>query len=396
MRARAQATAVQARLDAGERLGPLAGLPVAVKDSFAVEGLPRRLGLASARRSERDAEAVASLRAAGAVLIGTTAMDQLAWTMSGHSPGMPTCINPALPGRCPGGSSAGAAAAVAAGIVALALGSDSAGSTRVPATWCGVVGFKPTFGAISLTGCAPLAKRFDTAGILAPNVTAAAVAFDVLRSADAPQIAPWPAAPQSLAERCPPRAGIPTHMIAAGECDASVSAAWAHTQERLSRACQSIIKIEDRFRAPGMGTIFAAELAARWAQAARSQPPELLAPAVAEGIEHGERIAASAYIRAADAIDEARRHALSLFERVDLLALPVAPVLPPAVQSPAPVAVASAFTRIWSAYGMPAIAIPLPAWPGAGVQLVGAPGRDRQLLDFAAVLERMLDEEATA
>ena len=129
-------------------LGPLGGVPVAVKDNYEVAGVPSTLGLAAplARAPSTDAEAVARLRGAGAIVIGTTAMDQLAWSMNGTAPDRPELENPAAPGRVTGGSSGGSAAAVAAGIVPVALGSDTAGSVRVPAAWCGVLGFKPTRG----------------------------------------------------------------------------------------------------------------------------------------------------------------------------------------------------------------------------------------------------------
>ena len=169
-RAQAEAASLHAVLRDDGAPGPLCGAPVAVKDAFAVGGLPQHLGLSRAVVSDRDAAAVATLRGAGAIVIGTTAMDQLAWTMTGQAPGYPRCENPLLPGHSPGGSSGGAAAAVAAGVVPLALAADSAGSVRVPGAWCGVVAFKPSFGAIDLDGCAPLAPPLDTAGILARGV----------------------------------------------------------------------------------------------------------------------------------------------------------------------------------------------------------------------------------
>src|SRR5438874_602516 len=100
-------------------------------------------------RPDRDAAAVRLLRDAGSILLGKLAMHQLGWGMSGQTPGRPLCTNPYAPGRQPGGSSSGSAIAVSAGIVPIALGGDTGGSVRIPAAWCGVVGYKPTRAAIS-------------------------------------------------------------------------------------------------------------------------------------------------------------------------------------------------------------------------------------------------------
>ena len=202
--------------------------PVAVKDAFAVNGLRQHLGPTRDVVSERDALAVRKLSEAGAVVIGTTAMDQLAWTMTGQAPGYTRCDNPLLPGRSPGGSSGGAAAAVAAGIVPLAVAVDPAGSVRVPAAWCGAVWFKPSSGAIDLDGCAPLAPCLDTAGIVARHVDDCRLAFGVLSTGE----------PEAPVRTTAPRLGIPASLTAEAGCDAGVLAIWgphARTHERRCR-----------------------------------------------------------------------------------------------------------------------------------------------------------------
>lgn len=415
----AAADAIDARRAAGDAPGPLSGMPVAVKDSFAVAGLPRRLGLSEAPVSESDAAAVARLREAGAIPIGTTAMDQLAWGMSGRAPGMPRYRNPAMPGRSTGGSSGGAAAAVAAGIVEVALGGDTAGSVRLPATWCGQVGFKPTFGAIAIDGCAPLARRFDTVGIIARSVTGAAAAFSALAINErAPTAGLAHETPSSAGERAPSaalgsgiapprsdlgeplqsagglRVGVPVAMLAQSRCEEAVEAAWRETLARVHAQIGSVRELEATFPTRGMGKILAAELAARWADAVRRQQPERLESSVQEGVQRGESIAATDYVRAEDAVSRAARHAVEVFSEVDLLALPVAPIAPAPEDRPASVAIASAFTRCWSAYGWPAIALPIRTAPGIGLQLVAAPGEDLRLLAFAARIERALDGSA--
>jgi Asp-tRNA(Asn)/Glu-tRNA(Gln) amidotransferase A subunit family amidase len=166
----------------GERPGALFGVAVGVKDVFRVEGLPTRAGsrLPAAVLGGAEAEAVRRLRAAGAVVLGKTVTTEFAY----YEPG-PT-RNPRAPGRTPGGSSSGSAAAVAAGLVPLALGTQTIGSICRPAAFCGVVGFKPSFGRVPTAGLIPLAPSYDHVGVLAANVEwarrAAAVLLDGWRT----------------------------------------------------------------------------------------------------------------------------------------------------------------------------------------------------------------------
>lgn len=160
-----------ALLASGRPGGPLAGLTLAVKDLFDIAGVVTGAGnptyAATHRAAESTARAVTQLVAGGASVVGKTITDELAYSLSGTNIHYGTPRNVAAPGRIPGGSSAGSAAAVAAGLVDFALGTDTAGSIRVPASYCGIVGWRPTHGAISLDGVVPLAPSFDTAGLLA-------------------------------------------------------------------------------------------------------------------------------------------------------------------------------------------------------------------------------------
>lgn len=388
-RAEADAASLHAVLRGDGSPGPLCGAPVAVKDAFAVRGLPRHLGLAArAVLSDDDAAAVRALREAGAIVIGTTAMDQLAWTMTGQAPGYPRCENPLLPGHSPGGSSGGAAAAVAAGIAPLALAADSAGSIRVPGAWCGVVAFKPTFGAIDLDGCAPLAPPLDTAGLLARGVDDCRLAFAALSAGDASR-----PAGQLLAEGSGPlRVGVPAGVIAATDCEAAVLAAWERTLERLDGERIEIRDVGSPRQVRGVGAIFAAHLAASWGDRVDAEPPDLVNPEVRAGVDFGRSLTATDYLRASEALAAARRLAPSLFGDVDVLILPTAPILPPTLEQPAPVSVASAFTRPWSAFGCPAISLPCAVREvsGCGAQIVARPGDDLRLLGWAGELEALI------
>ena len=157
---------------AGRATGPLAGLSVAIKDNIDVAGWPTRagLGLIDPPRAERDAPVVAALRSAGAILVGKTAMDEAALGASGDNPHSGRIDNPRGQGRSPGGSSGGSAAAVAAGLCDAALGTDTLGSVRIPAAYCGVVGLKPTRGLLPTAGVVPLSWSLDHVGILAGSV----------------------------------------------------------------------------------------------------------------------------------------------------------------------------------------------------------------------------------
>lgn len=177
--------------------GPLSGLRFAVKDIFDVEGYRTGCGspvkLAEAAPARAHAPPVAALLAAGARFVGKTHTEELAWSLFGTNAHFGTPINPAAPDRVPGGSSSGSASAVAAGLCDVALGSDTGGSVRAPASFCGLYGLRPTHGAISLANCMPLAASFDTAGFFARDAATLARAADVLlpgRSASAPGLRP--------------------------------------------------------------------------------------------------------------------------------------------------------------------------------------------------------------
>jgi aspartyl-tRNA(Asn)/glutamyl-tRNA(Gln) amidotransferase subunit A len=376
------AKAAAARVRTGAGIRPLDGIPVAVKDAFAVRGLARHLGLARVEVSDRDAAAVIRLREAGAIVIGTTAMDQLGWTMTGQAPGYPRLENPLSPGRSPGGSSGGAAAAVAAGIVPLAIGVDSAGSVRLPAAWCGVVGFKPSFGAIDLDGCAPLAPCLDTAGFFAREVDDCRRAFAAL--SDVPAVS----APDAVI----PRVGIPAALIAGTDCDPAVLAVFRRGMGALERARIAVHEVGAPPAVRGIGAVFAANLAARWGEVVDSEPPDRVHPDVQAGVEYGRSVTLPDYLRACDALAAARRRATSLFAEVDMLAVPASPILPPPLDDPAPVSVASAFTRPWSAFGWPAVTLPCAVGEGAGhaIQFVAPAGEDVWLLEWASRLHEIV------
>lgn len=169
--------------------GPLAGVPLAVKDMFATAGIKTTYGSAIFRDHlpRRTARAVRLLEVAGAVLVGKANLHEFAWGVTSQNPHWGTVANPIRPDRVAGGSSGGNAAALADRQCLIGLGTDTGGSIRIPSACCGVVGFKPPFGAVSTRGALPLAPSFDTAGPMARSAADCALIYSVLTGRPAPR-----------------------------------------------------------------------------------------------------------------------------------------------------------------------------------------------------------------
>ncbi|MGB8436452.1 MAG: amidase, partial [Burkholderiales bacterium] len=167
--AQAAARSSDERWHRGASWGPLDGIPLAVKDNIDVAGLPAAAGIGAfkARIAQRDATCIARLRERGAVFLGKTLMDEAALGALGDNSVFGRCHNPRALDHTAGGSSSGSAAAVAAGLCIAALGTDTLGSVRIPASYCGIVGFVPSTGRVDSTGVLPLAPSLDRIGVLA-------------------------------------------------------------------------------------------------------------------------------------------------------------------------------------------------------------------------------------
>lgn len=218
---------------------PLAGIPISIKDLFDVAGEVTRAGskaLAEAPPARADAPVVARLRAAGAVIVGRTNMSEFAYSGIGLNPHYGTPRNPwdRATGRVPGGSSSGAAVSVADGMAAMGLGSDTAGSVRLPAAFCGLTGFKPTARRVPLQGAYPLSGTLDSIGPLAPSVACCSLVDAILAGEP-----PTPLEPRALAGM---RLLAPDNYLL-DDLDEGVAAAYGRALSALSAAGASIDEI---------------------------------------------------------------------------------------------------------------------------------------------------------
>ena len=378
-----------ARQDVG--VGPLAGLHFAVKDLFAVAGHTATCGnpgwAASHSPAERDAPPVKACLDAGATLIGRTIMDELAYSLTGANPHYGTPANPNAPGRFTGGSSCGSAAAVAGGAADFAFGTDTGGSIRVPASYCGLYGLRPTHGAISLDAAMPLAPRFDTVGWLARDAETLRAVGDVLLRPDAP----------GTPER-PARLAVATDALELAETPAQRAlGSWI---ERLCKRFEGGRDVTLASAATGPLDGWTAAFRDLQAKQAYQSFAGWVAAAQPDfGPEMRTRwqfVTETAGRDTADA--EARRDAVAvrlaeLTAGETVIAVPCAPGAAPLMTADADTLAehrkrALTLTAPAGLAGLPQIVLPLATVDGVplGLGLIGPAGSDRMLLNFAADL----------
>lgn len=392
----AEATRAAERAGAKEVL-PLLGVPIAVKDLMQVAGFPQTDGSGGPRPAPAgsDARVVARLRAAGALVIGTTNLHEFAYGITSENPHHGWVVNPRHPGYTPGGSSGGSAAAVAAGIVRMAIGTDTAGSIRLPASCCGVVGFKPTFDAVPRDGVRSLGQSLDHVGPIAASVADAALTYSIMAGQ-----------PPTTARRAPLaglRVGIPREHFfdpLASDVARAVDAAI----DRMRADGATIVEVA----LPGIATAAALQFVTLCSEAGEVHwqrllaHPETLGDDVRVRIEIGQFLPAAWYVRA-----QRERAALAAtfaaaMREVDVLVTPTLRVEPPRSgatsarigerEIPLHTAV-TALTMPFNLMGMPALTLPcgrgdhgLPI----GVQIAGRRGDDWRVLNTGARLEDLL------
>ncbi|CAM3235317.1 aspartyl-tRNA(Asn)/glutamyl-tRNA(Gln) amidotransferase subunit A [Paracoccus aminovorans] len=391
-RARAEAIAAHDRARAGLRRGLLDGVAISWKDNIDSAGIATEAGsrLLSGRVPEHDAAILAGATLDGLVCLGKTHMTELAFSGLGVNPMTATPPNSIDPALAPGGSSSGAAVSVALGLAAAAIGSDTGGSIRVPAAWNGLVGFKPTTGAVMSRGVLPLCPRFDVAGPIARTVEDCAELFAVLRGEPAVDLTD--ADPRGL--RLMVLEGVPFD-----DARAAPVAAFEDAVDRLARAGARVTHAAPPCVAEAMALapiLFAPEAYGFWREQIEDAP-DLMYPPILERFRSGREVLAADYIAGWQELDRLRTAWTRLVAGFDAVILPTAPLLPPEIDrlQTDPVFFARENmltlrnTRIGNLLGLPAISLPT-GHPGCGLMLMGAAQGDRALLVAAAAAEAAL------
>ncbi|MDX1122497.1 amidase [Sinorhizobium medicae] len=387
-----QAAKADARRQQSKQHGPLDGVPFAAKDMFETAGIPTTGGSPVLKDNvpETSALVVARLEEAGSVLIGKANQHEFAYGATGENGWSGTTRNPLDTTRLAGGSSGGSAAAVAAGIVPYALGTDTGGSVRVPAALCGVVGFKPSFGRMSLQGVIPYCWSLDHAGIFANNVEDVAVVFGQTTSFGQAAV--------------PKNFKVGTVKGWAERSDTPVRQAFRRAKSALEQMGASFTEIElpDQAEARTVSlTIQLAETLAyhgpNLARAGSSFGKDMLS-----GMALGQFISAESYVQCKRMLEVYNRAFSKTMSNVDVLLTPGCPITAPKIGAvhvevggdSLPVGNAlTLFTSFFNLVGTPAIALPVHEEMShlpVSVQLVGGRNRDFELLATAIAFEDAL------
>jgi 1-carboxybiuret hydrolase len=403
-RARATARAIDAAISAGKDAGPLAGVPFAVKNLFDVRGLTTRAGSKINRDlapAPRDATLIERLEAAGAVLVGALNMGEYAYDFTGENIHDGPSRNPHDVTRMTGGSSGGSGSAVGGALVPLALGSDTNGSIRVPSSFCGVFGLKPTYGRLSRTRSFPFVFSLDHLGPFARNVGDLALAYDAMQGADADDAACANRPPEPVSPLLTQGIGDLRVAVAGGYFQNNV---FPEAKEAVARVAKALgatrtIEIPEAARARAAAyVITTCEGASLHLDRLRKRPNDF-DPAVRDRLIAGAMIPAPMVDRAQKFRRWYRGQVLELFKSVDVILAPATPCVAPklgqttfvldGVELPVRANV-GIHTQPISFIGLPVVAVPVPLEPlPIGVQIIAAPWREDIALRVAHALERM-------
>ena len=401
-RARARARLIDQVIATGGTPGPLAGVPFAAKNLFDVAGLSTRAGSKINRHrppATHDATLISRLEAAGAILVGALNMGEYAYDFTGENHHDGASRNPHDLSRMTGGSSGGSGGAVAAGLVPLALGSDTNGSIRVPASFCGLFGLKPTYGRLSRAGTFPFVASLDHVGPLARTVRDLAVGYDAMQGPDAND----PASAQRGIELATP--GLDRDSsglrigIAGGYFWEGVSPEGLEAVARVASALDASRHIEfpeaARARAAAF-VITTTEAASLHLDRLRTHAADF-DPATRDRLLSGAMVPASLALRAQKFRRWYREQVLALFGSVDVIIAPATPCVAPLLgqqtlmvggrELPLRPSI-GLFTQPISFVGLPVVAVPVPLQPlPIGVQIITAPWREDLGLAIAKRLE---------
>ena len=396
--ARDAADAADARAKAGISLGPLDGVIVSIKDLFDVACEVTRAGskvlAEEGKPAAQDAPPVRRLRAGGAVIVAKTNMSEFAYSGIGANPHYGTPGNPADRKRVPGGSSSGAAVAAADGMCEVAIGTDTGGSTRIPAAFCGVVGFKPSRERIPTDGAFPLSYSIDSIGPLAKSVEACAKADAVMAGDDWTQLEPAPLANLRVGIA----QGAPIENL-----DDTVAKSFPQAIDALEKVgCrlsnEKLSLLDGMIQVNSRGGVQPAEAFAVHREL-MSRRADDIDPNVRARLERARNIGAADYITMVRERAELIRAMDARFADVDVMCWPTTPIVAPTM---AEVATPDDFARknamalrntvIVNFFNLCAISLPLPRHGGlpTGLMLVARNGNDRRLFRIAAAVERLL------
>lgn len=388
-----QAAALDRHRTSGRSIGLLHGLPVGIKDIIDTKGVPTENGtiLDSGRVPVDDAFVTARLRQAGALIMGKTVTAELAYLGPGKT------RNPHDPDHTPGGSSSGSAAAVADQMVPLAIGTQTGGSVIRPASYCGVVGYKPTFGSIPRTGVLSQSPSLDTVGVFGRTVEDAALLAESLFGHDPGDPATTPApAPGllSLAQSDPPvtPAIAFIRQPAWDDADPEMMEAFSELTDALGDICAEVDLPDPFAQALQLREcVNHAEMAKAYYHYEK-RGRDRLSPQMLEALDDGNGILARDYLSARDWPTILNAGLEEIFQRFDAIVTPAAP-------GPAPKGLdstgSSVFNGLWTFCGTPAVTVPLLAAESGlpiGVQLVARRGDDGRLLRTARWLIRHLSQ----
>lgn len=393
-RALARAAELDAELVRGEWRGPLHGVAVGVKDLIDVAGLPTRAGsdvLADAPDEESDAAVVVRLKEAGAVVVAKLHTHEFAYGPTGDVSATGPARNPRDPSRITGGSSSGSAAAVAAGHLPLALGTDTGASVRTPAALCGVVGLKPHYGALSTDGVFPLSETLDHVGVLAADVHAASVAWDVLARADG----------TGGGIQAPGVDGVRVGVLRDDywrAADPALDAATAEAVQRLEKRGAHVVELRTPMideLAATYGVIVGAEAYATHADWL-AERPDAYQPVTRERLALAAGTTAVDYVRALRTRRRLVAELKAAVRDVDVLVLPTTRLraTPVGVDTVDGVLVRMALLALtlpFNLTGWPAVSVPGVTPDGglpAGVQVVGVRMEERGVLRVAGAIDR--------
>jgi aspartyl-tRNA(Asn)/glutamyl-tRNA(Gln) amidotransferase subunit A len=404
-RALAKADAIDAARARGQSLGPLAGVPFAVKNLFDIEGLPTRAGSKINRDrapAKTDAAIIARLEAAGAVLIGALNMGEFAYDFTGENAHDGPSRNPHDLERMSGGSSGGSGAAVAGGLVPIALGSDTNGSIRVPSSFCGLFGLKPTYGRLSRAGAFPFVASLDHVGPLARSVGDLALAYDAMLGHDVrdPAQANRPATP-TLPTLDNGVAGLRVARLGGYFARSGEAAAFAAV-DTVART----LKADRVVELAGADVARSAAYLITMAEGATLHLERLRArigdfdPDVRDRLIAGAMLPGAWITQAQKYRRRFRAEALALFRDVDILLAPATPCRAPKIGQKTFVLDGretlvrpnlGLFTQPLSFIGLPVVSAPV--WTDGeklpiGVQIVSAPWREHLVLRVASALEQ--------